>query len=406
MSPPKIIAIIGGGPSGLMAAEILAQAGHQVTIYDRMPSVARKFLLAGRGGLNLTHSEPPEVFVTRYREAASWMSPHLQRFGAQELRAWCEGLGQETFIGSSGRIFPRAMKAAPLLRAWLRRLEHLGVRFAPRHLWRGWTERGALVFEDATGTPVLAEPDATLLALGGASWPRLGSDGSWTSLLAARGVSMVPLKPANMGFVVGWSEYFRTRFAGQPLSSVRVTYGEHTHQGEAMITADGLEGGVMYALSAELRAGIEVDGQALIHLDLRPQMSTDALTKKLSVARGSKSLSTYLRGAGFSALSVALLREAFPASFVSEATASQLAMHLKHLPIRLNAAAGIERAISSAGGIATSAVTDELMLRALPGVFVAGEMLDWEAPTGGYLLQGCFSTAVSAASGILHYLQD
>jgi uncharacterized flavoprotein (TIGR03862 family) len=401
----KHIAIIGAGPSGLMAAEILATAGHVVTLYDRMPSPGRKFLMAGRGGLNLTHSEPLESFLTRYAAAADWLAPSIRAFSPEALRAWCEGLGQETFIGSSGRVFPRNMKAAALLRAWLKRLEQLGVRYVGRHTWDGWAGT-ALRFTNAAGKTFLVEPDATLLALGGASWPRLGSDGLWTKILAINGIKIAPLRPSNVGFAVPWSEHFATRFAGMPLKSIALTYDKITHRGEAMITAKGIEGGAVYALSGALRDAIEAKGSITLELDLRPAMSVGALTKKLQAPRGSKSLSNFLRNAGFSPIDIGLLNEVVPRDKLSKADAAFLAIRLKSLPITLTATSGIGRAISSAGGVVRDAVTDGFMLHAKPGVFVAGEMLDWEAPTGGYLLQGCFSTAVIAAESILRYLGD
>lgn len=403
MIQTKSIAIIGAGPSGLMAAEILAAAGHKVTVCDRMPSPGRKFLMAGRGGLNLTHSEPLDSFISRYGDAAGWLAPHIRAFTPDMLRAWCEGLGQETFVGSSGRVFPRSMKAASLLRAWLKRLEKLGVNFAARHTWEGW-EGDALQFSDAAGQKLLANPDATLLALGGGSWSRLGSDGKWSQILAAAGVKLSPLRPTNCGFIVPWSDYFSTRFAGTPLKPVALTHNGITRQGEGMITARGLEGGAVYALSASLREAIAAQGSAVLQLDLSPSISTEALTQKLQAPRGNKSFSTYLRRAGLSPLSVALLREVTSAEELAQATPGALAMRLKALPITLTATTGLARAISTAGGIERGAVDEHFMLRARPGVFAAGEMLDWEAPTGGYLLQGCFSTAHAAAQGILRYL--
>lgn len=388
-----------------MAAEVLATAGHRVTIYDRMPNPGRKFLMAGRGGLNLTHSEPLEQFITRYGAAADWLAPTIQAFPPDALRAWCEGLGQETFIGSSGRVFPRSMKAAALLRAWLKRLEKLGVQYAARHQWQGWGN-GALRFTHAAQHELLVEADAMLLALGGASWPRLGSDGSWYRILAANRVVLSPLRPANGGFVTPWSDYFRTHFSGAPLKPVAVTHQGITRQGEAMITAEGIEGGAIYALSTSLRDAIDADGSALLQLDLRPTMTLAALTQKLEAPRASKSLSTYLRRAGFSPLAIALLREVTPPDQLTHATAANLAARLKALPLTLTATAGLDRAISSAGGITRAALNSNFMLRNKPGVFAAGEMLDWEAPTGGYLLQACFSTAVAAAKGILHYLDN
>ena len=403
MQNTKHIAVIGAGPSGLMAAEILATAGHAVTVYDRMPSPGRKFLMAGRGGLNLTHSEPLDTFLSRYGAAAEWLAPSIRAFPPEALRAWCEGLGQETFVGSSGRVFPRSMKAAVLLRAWLKRLEQLGVRYAPRHTWLGW-DGDVLRFRDASYATIEVTSDATLLALGGASWPRLGADGGWITTMRAWGVDVAPLRPSNCGFIVQWSPYFSERFAGQPLKPVTITHQGVARQGEAMITAHGVEGGVIYALSGPIRDAIDAAGRAELHLDLRPGMALAALTKKLEAPRASKSFSSYLRSAGFSPLVVSLLRETTPANWLAGATPEQLATRLKALPLTLTATAGMARAISSAGGITHAAVDDALMLRAKPGVFAAGEMLDWEAPTGGYLLQGCFSTAVTAAQGILDYL--
>lgn len=404
MNAAKHIAVIGAGPAGLMAAETLASAGMQVTVYDRMPTVGRKLLMAGRGGLNLTHSEPLHDFIQRYGSAATWLSPYIEAFPPQALRSWCEQLGEETFVGSSGRVFPRSMKAAPLLRAWLRRLNSQGVKFAMRHEWQGW-DGEVLRFLDANGNAVRVTPDATLIALGGASWPRLGSNGKWVDIFSAHHISLSPLKPANCGFIAGWSEYFSERFAGSPLKPLSISIGNHTRQGEALITVRGIEGGVVYALSSHVREIIEKSGSALIHLDLRPDMTVASLTKKLEAPRANRSLSTHLRKAGFSPLAVALLREVTPALTLNELSASAMAVYLKSLPLTLRGTAGMERAISSAGGIAEGAFTDELMLRELPGNFVAGEMLDWEAPTGGYLLQACFSTAVAAARGIIRYVK-
>ena len=404
MQARKQMAIIGAGPSGLMAAEVLAAAGHQVTVYDRMPSPGRKLLIAGRGGLNLTHSEPLEQFLTRYGAAAEWLAPSIRAFPPAAVRAWCEGLGEETFVGSSGRVFPRRMKAAGLLRAWLKRLEQLGVHYAPRHYWQGW-EGAALRFTDAAQHTVLVNPSATLLALGGASWPRLGSDGAWTGILTACGIEIAPMRPSNCGFIVPWSEHFSTRHAGTPLKPLAITHQGVTRKGEAMITAQGIEGGVIYAISASLRDAIEKQGTAVMHIALRPDMTLAALTKKLQAPRANKSLSSYLRSAGFSPLAVSLLREVTPADELSQDTAASLAARLKALPVTITATAGLARAISSAGGIPRGALNKDFMLHAKPGVFAAGEMLDWEAPTGGYLLQACFSTGVAAARGILQYCQ-
>jgi len=402
MEQHKNIAIIGAGPAGLMAAETLASAGHCVTLYDRMPSPGRKFLMAGRGGLNLTHSEPLDLFISRYGKAADWLAPSIRAFPPEALRAWCEGLGEETFIGSSGRVFPRSMKAAPLLRAWLRRLEGLGVKYAAQHTWLG-CDGDALVFY-AHGEMRQVRPDATLLALGGASWPRLGSDGGWTKILSQWGVALAPLAPANCGFIVPWSEHFSSRFAGTPLKPVMLTHNGHSRQGEAMITAQGLEGGVVYALSGNLRDSIAAHGTAILQLDLRPDMTLDALTQKLRAPRGSKSLSSFLRNARFSPAAIALLREVRAPEQLAQLTPDSLAAILKALPVTLTAPAAIVRAISSAGGIRRDALDDDFMLLKKPGIFAAGEMLDWEAPTGGYLLQGCFSTSVAAAQGMLRFL--
>lgn len=404
LSRPANIAIIGGGPSGLMAAEILAKSGHFVTIYDRMPSLGRKFLMAGRGGLNLTHSEPLEDFIQRYRTAATWLAPHIHNFSPLALRQWCQQLGQETFIGSSGRVFPRSMKAAPLLRAWLQRLNNLGVEYKARHCWLGWEDE-SLRFMNAQQQIRLVKPDATLLAMGGASWPRLGSDGGWVDILLQQGIDIAPLRPANCGFMVEWSEHFRTKFSGMPLKSVTITHKNISAQGEVMITSKGIEGGAIYALSKHLRESIDKDGTATLYLNLRPQMSLDALTQKLSAGRNGQSLSNYLRKAGFSPLVISLLHEVAPHEALKKYPPDTLATRIQSLPITLTATASILRAISSAGGIKRSALNNDFMLNNKPGVFATGEMLDWEAPTGGYLLQGCFSTAVAAANGILKFLE-
>lgn len=386
-----------------MAAEILAQAGHSVTVYDRMQTPARKFLMAGRGGLNLTHSEPLDKFLTRYGAAQQWLAPYIEAFPPEALRAWSEGLGQETFVGSSGRVFPRAMKAAPLLRAWLRRLDSLGVRFMPSYTWHGW-ENDRLVFEALDKQKYWVKADATLLALGGASWPRLGSTGSWVDILEREGVPITPLQPANCGFTVEWSEYFRTRFAGQPLKPVSITCDDMKRQGEAIVTAKGLEGGAVYALSAQLREIITNNGKVDVMLDLRPGMSVEALAEKLKVTRGRQSFSNYLKRAGMSPLLMALLREVATQERLNNSSPLELAQLFKSFPLTLTGVAGMERAISSAGGIKREAVDAYFKLPGDAGVFVAGEMLDWEAPTGGYLLQACFSTAVAAAEGMKRFL--
>lgn len=395
------IAIIGAGPAGLIAAERLAGAGHAVTLYERMPSPARKFLLAGRGGLNLTHSEPFDAFLARYRKASPWLDPALRAFPPQALRDWADGLDQETFVGSSGRVFPKAMKASPLLRAWLRRLDSLGVRLAARHDWRGWSADDALLF-DHDGEIVTVHPAATLLALGGGSWPRLGSDGSWVPLLAQRGVATSPLHPANGGFAIAWTPLFRERFAGQPLKRIAIRHGGEEARGEAMIDAEGLEGGAVYALSAPLREAILRDGATRITLDLRPDLTDSRLAERLAARRKGESLSNHLRkAAGLSPVAIALLRE--PGRLPEEPAA--LAALIKALPLTLTGLRPLDRAISTAGGIALAEFDTNLMLRRLPGTFAAGEMLDWEAPTGGYLLQACFATGVAAAVGIERWLQ-
>lgn len=401
---PFNIAIIGAGPSGLFAAELLAAAGHQVSIYDRMASAGRKFLMAGRGGLNLTHSEPLPSFINRYGTASDWLAPAINAFPPQALRNWCEDLGQETFIGSSGRVFPRSMKAAPLLRAWLLRLGGLGVRFAASHQWCGW-ENDALHFTDSQKNNIFVTPDATLLALGGASWPRLGSNGQWVHILSQYGIKIAPLRPANGGFIVPWSEHFSARFAGEPLKPVTLTHKGTSQQGELMVTVQGLEGGAIYSLSSKLRESIETEGKAELTLDLRPTMTLAALERKLQIPRGNLSLSSFLKKAGFSPLAINLLRETISADALKQATPAVLAAQLKQLPLTLTATTGPERAISSAGGIQQNALNDDYMLRARRGVFACGEMLDWEAPTGGYLLQACFSTAAMAAHGILRYCE-
>lgn len=397
MSAPRHVAVIGAGPAGLIAAERLAQAGHRVTLHDRMPSPARKFLLAGRGGLNLTHSEPLDLFSTRYRAARPWLAPALAAFPPQALRDWADGLGADSFIGTSGRVFPRAMKASPLLRAWLRRLDGLGVTLRPGHDWTGWGDDGALSFRGRE--PVRA--DATLLALGGASWPRLGSDGGWVPLLAARGVAVSALHPANGGFTVDWSHLMRERFSGQPLKRIVIRHAGAQATGEAMIDADGIEGGAVYALSNPLREAVLRDGVADIAIDLRPDMTAERLEERFRQRRKGETLSNHLRkAAGLSPVAIALLRE----SGGLPEDAARLAALIKAVPLRLTGLFPIDRAISTAGGVMAGEIDDGFMLKALPGVFVAGEMLDWEAPTGGYLLQGCFSTGFAAASGIEKWL--
>jgi uncharacterized flavoprotein (TIGR03862 family) len=400
------VAIIGAGPAGLMAAEVLAQGGAAVAVYDAMPSAGRKFLMAGRGGLNLTHSEPLPAFLARYREAVPHLKAAIEAFPPQALRDWSEALGQETFVGSSGRVFPKAFKASPLLRAWLRRLESLGVRLALRHRWTGWDEQGRLRFQSPNGSQV-AEARATVLALGGASWPRLGSDGSWAETLVAKGVQISPLRPANSGFTIAWSDIFRDRFEGQPLKGVALTFGAHSVRGEAVVTRTGIEGGAVYALSAELRETIIRSGQVTLRVVLRPDLDMKDLIAKVSAPKGKQSLSNLLRKAvSLSPVAIGLLQEAAKVSGTSLASMSppDLARLINAVPIELTGLAPIARAISTAGGIAFSEIDSDFMIRRLPGVFAAGEMLDWEAPTGGYLLQASFATGTAAGRGVLKWL--
>jgi len=395
-SPPPRIAVIGGGPAGLIAAEVMAQGGLAVTVFDRMPSPARKLLMAGRGGLNITHSEPLDAFIGRYGAAAGWMQHYLDAFPPQALRQWCAGLGEDTFIGSSGRIFPKAMKASPLLRAWLARLDSLTVKLVTRADWTGWDQSGALQFAD--GSRFVA--DATVLALGGASWPRLGADGGWTALLPEIGIA--PLEPANSGFVVPWSEMFRSRHAGAPLKRIALAFEGMVKRGEAVITAQGIEGGAVYALSSLLREAIAREGAAVLHVDLRPDLSLDALAALVNEPRRGASLSNFLRKrANLPPVAIGLVQEALHAG----QSALPLATLIKALPLNLTAPFGLARAISTAGGIRLEEVDDNLMLKKRPSVFVAGEMLDWEAPTGGYLLQGCFATGIAAGNGVISWLK-
>ena len=401
------VAVIGGGPAGLMAAEVLAMGGAAVTVYERMPTFGRKFLLAGRGGLNLTHSEPLGPLLARYGRAEPSLRPAIEAFPPDALRAWCEALGQPTFIGSSGRVFPMAMKASPLLRAWLRRLAASGVTFRPRHRWEGWDANGSLIFAAPEG-PVTARPDATILALGGASWPNLGSDGSWTGPLAEAGVEIAPLRPANCGFIARWSEMFANRFEGQPLKNVGLSAGTASIRGEALITRAGLQGTGIYALSALLRETIAAEGKAVLRIDLRPDIPAEKLEKRLSDTRGKPSLSNRLRKAAkLTPPAIGLLHEAARGTgkpLAAMATA-EIAALIKAVPVVLTDTAPIARAISTAGGITFGALEGDFMLRGRPGVFAAGEMLDWEAPTGGYLLQACFATGTATAQGALRWLK-
>ncbi|QIY81014.1 TIGR03862 family flavoprotein [Chromobacterium violaceum] len=402
------VAIIGGGPAGLMAAEVLAQRGYAVDVYDAMPSVGRKFLLAGIGGLNLTHSEPYPAFVGRYGDRAEQVEPLLRNFDADALRAWAHGLGVETFVGSSGRVFPREMKAAPLLRAWLSRLREAGARIHVRHRWQGWNADGSLKFDTPDGE-LAVRADATLLALGGGSWKKLGSDGRWMPWLAEKGVATAPLLPSNCGFDAGWSDFFADKFAGEPLKSVGLAFQggdgrEFKRVGECVITQSGIEGSLVYACSALLRDEIARAGAATCYLDLIPAWDEAKVLAEVSHPRGSRSLSSHLqsrlnlKGARAGILRECLDKESFQ-------NPAMLAAAIKRLPVTVTAARPIDEAISTAGGVCFSALDARQMLAALPGVFCAGEMLDWEAPTGGYLLTACFASGRAAGQGIADWLE-
>lgn len=404
---PARVAIVGGGPAGLMAAETARAAGFAVDLYDGMGSPGRKFLLAGKGGLNLTHGEPLGRFVERYgvrrRDVARW----LQGFGADELRAWARGLGVETFTGSSGRVFPQDMKAAPLLRGWVRRLHAQGVVFHMHHRWLGWHEDGALRFATPTGERA-AQADALVLALGGASWPQLGSDGGWVAVLQAAGVDLAPLQPANCGFEINWSEHLRTRFAGSPLKAVVAHWIDRdgtprSRQGECVLSEYGIEGSLIYAIGAALREQVMAQGEARLQLDLAPGRSEPELAARLAAPRGRHSLGDWLRRrAGLDAVKCALVFEAVDKAVLADPTA--LAARIKALPLRLRAPRPLAEAISTAGGVRLEALDGHLMLRDRPGVFCAGEMLDWEAPTGGYLLTACFASGRLAGEGVARWL--
>lgn len=388
---PRII-VAGAGPAGLMAAEAAALAGAEVIVHERKPAPARKLLLAGRGGLNLTHSEPLERFLTRYDTKA--VRPAIASFDPGALRVWAGGLGERTFVGSSGRVFPQSFKASPLLRAWLRRLEELGVRMVTRSAWTGFDAHGKPVFRVDGGAPRAEACGATVLALGGASWPELGADGNWVGPLQAYGVDISALQASNCGVVADWSDAV-ARHAGQPVKAVRLSLGNHSALGDLMLTSSGLEGGPVYALSGAVRAELDRSGSARLMLDLRPQQTQEALAAKLSRGRTGQSLATRLKGAlSLTQAAMALLREGHGRALPSDPSA--LASCIKRTPVVVRATAGLERAISTAGGVRFSGLTDRAMLRARPGVFVAGEMLDWDAPTGGYLLQACFATGRAA----------
>ena len=401
------VAIIGGGPAGLMAAEVLSQAGRTVDVYDVMPSVGRKFLLAGIGGLNITHSENYARFCARFGPEQRFLQPALDQFTPDDLRQWVHDLGIETFIGTSGRVFPKEMKAAPLLRAWLHRLRSQGVRFHPRHRWQGWHPDGALHITDASGQTLHLQPNATVLALGGASWPMLGSNGRWVPLLAEQGVGITPLQSANCGFEVAWSEHLKNKFAGEPLKSVRLCVTDqlgqtHERTGECLISQGGIEGSLIYALSRPLRETLSAHGRATFYIDLLPDHDADRVLNTLC-HRGRKSLSSHLKSAlGLSGVKTALLYEVLDKEQLADLTT--LVAAIKALPITVHATRPIAEAISSAGGVRFDSVDKRLMLKERPGVFVAGEMLDWEAPTGGYLLTACLATGRQAARGALDWL--
>jgi uncharacterized flavoprotein (TIGR03862 family) len=398
----KSIAIIGGGPAGLMAAEVLSQNGVQVDVYDSMPSFGRKFLMAGKSGLNLTHSELYEKFVSRYGKHQKEIETHLKNFTPDDLRAWAAELGVETFVGTSGRVFPKEMKASPLLRAWLKRLQDGGVNFHTRHNWKGW-KNDSLLFDSPEGE-IKVKPDATILALGGASWPRLGSRGEWTSWLEQAGVKVEPFRPSNCGFLVDWSKHFSEKFHGHPIKSVILSFEDFKQQGEFIVTKTGVEGSLIYAASSKLRDALQSTGSAALSLDLTPDSSREKLLAALGRPRGSRSMTSHIeKTTGLKGVKIGLLYE-----FVSKedfANIETLADAIKALRIPLIAASPIEKAISSAGGIIFEELDENLMLKKLPGVFCAGEMLDWEAPTGGYLLTACFATGRSAGKGALEWLK-
>ncbi len=399
------VTIIGAGPAGLAAAELLSEAGCAVTIYERMRTPGRKLLIAGRGGLNLTHSEPLASFLARYGESSVWLAPAIEAFPPDRLRAWAEGLGQALFVGSSGRVFPRAMKSSGLLRAWLGRLQAGGVVLRTGCSWEGWTDSGAWRLSDGSSIEASAGTGPVLLALGGASWARLGSDGSWAAHLAARAVALAPFRPANCGMRVRWSEPFRQRFAGRPLKNLALRHDGRISRGDLTLTRAGIEGGALYALSAGLRDAIARDGSAMLQLDLRPDQEHAALAARLGRLRGRESLSNGLRKAlALPPEAVHLLREASGGTPPSRAP-DALAALIKKVTLRLEGTDALDRAISTAGGIRHEAVDARFMLRTLPGVFAAGEMLDWEAPTGGYLLQASIATGRAAASGMLDWLR-
>ena len=402
------VVVIGGGPAGLMAAETISAAGVAVALFDAMPSPGRKFLLAGIGGLNLTHAEAAPAFNARYGERAAQLTPLLERFDAAAIRDWASGLGIDTFVGSSGRVFPTGMKAAPLLRRWLQRLRAQGVTLHVRHRWLGWDDAGALRF-DTPGGEITVDASATVLALGGGSWARLGSDGRWVELLQQRGIEVAPLRPANCGFDIDWSQLLRDRFAGTPLKPVLLHYRNRdgidiAARGELIVTRHGIEGGVIYAHAAALRDLIERDGRADIALDLAPDRTLEKLTTELSKPRGRHSLSKHLQArAGIDGVKASLVREVLSAEQMYDT--ATLAATIKSLPLRLRATRPLDEAISSAGGVRFDALDQSLMAHTQPGLFCAGEMVDWEAPTGGYLLSACLASGRRAGAGVLQWLE-
>lgn len=402
----RSVVIIGGGPAGLMAAEVLSARGLRVDVFDSMPSLGRKFLMAGKGGLNLTHSEPFEKFVSRYGGRRDRIEPMLRDFGPDELRAWARGLGVETFVGTSGRVFPLGMKASPLLRAWLKRLGEAGAQFHVRHRWNGTIEAGekvTLEFETPGGVRAV-EAEAVVLALGGGSWSRLGSDGKWVRPLEQAGAQVEALKPSNCGFDVAWSPVFKEKFDGHPVKSVTLTFGAFHQQGEFIVTKEGVEGSLIYAASARVRDEIEAQGKAVIHLDLSPAQAEAQLRQKLSRPRGSRTMASHLeKAAGLHGVKAGLLREFVPKEEFADA--GKLAAYIKRLPIPLIAPRPLDEAISAAGGVTFESLDEHLMLKKLPGVFCAGEMLDWEAPTGGYLITACMSSGRCAAQGVLQWIE-
>lgn len=404
---PRKVTVIGGGPAGLMAAEVLAAQGIAVDVYDAMASVGRKFLLAGKGGMNLTHSEPEPQFSSRYYARQPALAPALNAFGPTALREWAHGMGIETFVGTSGRVFPTDMKAAPLLRAWLHRLRQQGVRIHIRHRWLGWAQNGDLLFKTPQGMTTQTA-DAIVLALGGGSWQRLGSDGAWVPWLQKRGIAVQPLQPANCGFNVEWSQHLRDKFAGTPIKSAVIRFTDYVgkpweRKGEFVISETGLEGSLIYALSAALRDTLNAQGPVRINIDLAPDRSAAQLQDALRKPRGKDSLASHFRKrAGIDGVRMALLRETLDNTSLQDA--HLVAATLKSLPVTLVSPRPIDEAISSAGGVTFEALDEHYMLKALPGVFCAGEMLDWEAPTGGYLLTAAFATGRCAGLGAAHWL--